>query len=247
MEKSDSKLKPEEKIDYSNLPFPVPFEEISREAYMSLKPELFEGFRFEFNRKLNQKFSLSHSLMMGPTDREVPSQIYEICKIPTSNYEFAANFIDPKLMLIGRVMTDGKQNVRAKCDLTDSLTLNANGQLSNDKEFPQGAFAFDYKGSDYRTRLQIGSGSLFAANYIQVSLATDFIYNFMSRDVTASVGYDCIFRQSRLRGKIDSNGVAAAYLEEQMGDGLRFLVSAEMDHGNKDYKFGFGVNFGELF
>lgn len=30
---------------------------------------------------------------------------------------------------------------------------------------------------------------------IQVSLATDFMYNYMSRDVTASVGYDYILRQ----------------------------------------------------
>lgn len=29
----------------------------------------------------------------------------------------------------------------------------------------------------------------------KVSLATDFMYNYMSRDVTASVGYDYILRQ----------------------------------------------------
>lgn len=31
--------------------------------------------------------------------------------------------------------------------------------------------------------------------YIQVSLASDFMYNYMSRDVTASFGYDYILRQ----------------------------------------------------
>lgn len=30
---------------------------------------------------------------------------------------------------------------------------------------------------------------------MQVSLASDFMYNYMSRDVTASVGYDYILRQ----------------------------------------------------
>lgn len=30
---------------------------------------------------------------------------------------------------------------------------------------------------------------------LQVSLATDFMYNSMSRDATASVGYDYILRQ----------------------------------------------------
>lgn len=35
------------------------------------------------------------SLLMGPT--EIPSQSTEVIKIPTSNYEFGANFIDPKV------------------------------------------------------------------------------------------------------------------------------------------------------
>uniref|UniRef100_M1BSL4 Mitochondrial import receptor n=1 Tax=Solanum tuberosum TaxID=4113 RepID=M1BSL4_SOLTU len=49
-----------EKVDYFNLPCPIPYEEIHREALMSLKPELFEGMRFDFTRGLNQRFSLSH-------------------------------------------------------------------------------------------------------------------------------------------------------------------------------------------
>ena len=30
---------------------------------------------------------------------------------------------------------------------------------------------------------------------MKVSLATDFMYNYMSKDVTASVGYDYLLRQ----------------------------------------------------
>lgn len=51
-----------------------------------------------------------------------------------------------------------------------------------------------------------------------------------SRDVTASVGYDYMLRQARVRGKIDSNGVASALLEERLSMGLNFLLSAELDH-----------------
>jgi mitochondrial import receptor subunit TOM40 len=35
---------------------------------VSLKPELFEGLRFDFTRPLNQKFSLQHSLFMGSVE-----------------------------------------------------------------------------------------------------------------------------------------------------------------------------------
>ncbi|AAD50049.2 Hypothetical protein [Arabidopsis thaliana] len=271
----DAKTKLDEKVDYSNLPCPVLYEELNREATMALKPELFEGFRLDYNKSLNQKFFLSHSLcidasnsiLMGPTEVPNPTPSSEIIKIPTANYDFGAGFIDPK--------------------------------LTDEEDKSQGHLVIDYKGSDYRTQLQLGNNSVYAANYIQhvtphlslggeafwlgqqlmsgvgyaaryetdktvasgqiastgvavmnyvhkvsekLSFATDFIYNYLSRDVTASVGYDLITRQSRLRGKVDSNGVVAAYLEEQLPIGLRFLLSAEVDHVKKDYKFGFGVN-----
>ncbi|XP_031121622.1 mitochondrial import receptor subunit TOM40-1-like [Ipomoea triloba] len=289
-----------EKVDYMNLPCPIPYEEIQREALMSLKPELFEGMRFDFTKGLNQRFSLSHSVFMGPT--EIPSQSTETIKIPTANYEFGANYIDPKLMLFGRLMTDGRLNARLKCDLSENLSLKANGQLTSEPHMSHGMVNFDYKGKDYRSQFQLGSGALLGASYIQsvtpylslggevfwagqhrksgigyvaryntdkmvaagqvastgivalsyvqkvsekVSLASDFMYNYLSRDVTASFGYDYILRQCRLRGKIDSNGCVAAFLEERLNMGLNFILSAEVDHKKKDYKFGFGLTVGE--
>ncbi|KAK1650475.1 hypothetical protein QYE76_068280 [Lolium multiflorum] len=299
--KPDGDEKKEEKVDYLNLPCPVAYEEIQREALMSLKPELFEGLRFDFTKMLSQKFALSHSVLMGSL--EVPSQSADVIKVPTAQYEFGANFIDlPQLMLIGRLMTDGRLNARVKCDLTENLALKVNAQLTSEPHYSQGMFNFDYKGTDYRAQFQIGNNAFYGANYIQsvtpnlsmgteifwlgqqrksgigfnsryntdkmvgtlqvastgivalsyvqkvsekVSLATDFMYNHMSRDVTSSVGYDYILRQCRLRGKIDSNGVVAAYLEERLNMGVNFLLSAEIDHAKKNYKFGFGMTVGE--
>lgn len=64
---------------------------------MSLKPDLFEGCRFDFTRPLNQKFSLQHSLFMGSV--EVPSQGAQTFKMPAASYEFGANLIDQKVHL----------------------------------------------------------------------------------------------------------------------------------------------------
>ncbi|PHT46945.1 Mitochondrial import receptor subunit TOM40-1 [Capsicum baccatum] len=289
-----------DKVDYFNLPCPVPYEEINREVIMSLKPELFEGMRFDFTRGLNQRFFLNHSVFMGPT--ELPTQSMDVVKIPTAHYEFGANFIDPKLMLLGRVLTDGKVNARVKCDLSENLAMKANAQLTGEPHMSHGMVNFDYKGKDFRTLFQFGNGALFGASYIQsvtphlalggevfwagqhrksgigyvaryntnkmvatgqiastgivslgyvqkvsekVSLASDFMYDYRSRDVTASVGYDYILRQCRLRGKIDSNGCVAAFLEERLNMGLNFILSAEIDHKKSDYKFGFGLTLGE--
>ncbi|AQL06992.1 Mitochondrial import receptor subunit TOM40-1 [Zea mays] len=76
---------------------------------------------------------------------EVPAQGSETIKVPTAHYEFGANFLDPKLMLIGRVMTDGRLNARVKCDLTDNLMLKVNAQLTQEAHYSQGMFNFDYK------------------------------------------------------------------------------------------------------
>ncbi|KAG5014795.1 hypothetical protein JHK85_020931 [Glycine max] len=304
------------KVDYLNLPCPIPFEELHREAMMSLKPDLFEGMRFDFTKMLNQKFSLNHSVLMGPT--EVPSQSTETIKIPTAHYEFGSTFIDhPRLLLWGRILTDGRLNARVKCDLSENLTFKANAQyvvygvplslpipmlvfccaslasfthhnsfscllvqLTNEPHMSHAMINFDYKsvtqhlslggevfwagqhrksGIGYAARYntdksvatgQVASTGMVLLSYVQkvsekVSLASEFMCNYLSRDVTASFGYDYILRQCRLRGKIDSNGCVAAFLEERLNMGLNFILSAELDHRKKDYKFGFGLTVGE--
>ncbi|RWW72709.1 hypothetical protein BHE74_00019479 [Ensete ventricosum] len=97
---------------------------------------------------------------------------------------------------------------------------------------------------------QVASTGIVALSYVQkisekVSLASDFMYNHLTQDVTSSFGYDYILRQCRLRGKLDSNGVVAAFLEERLNMGVNFILSAEVDHRKKDYKFGFGMTVGE--
>jgi hypothetical protein len=58
--KEEKHSKDVDSVDWLNLPCPVKYEEIQRENIMSLKPELFEGLRFDFTKPLNQRFSLSH-------------------------------------------------------------------------------------------------------------------------------------------------------------------------------------------
>jgi mitochondrial import receptor subunit TOM40 len=79
----------------------------------------------------------------------------------------------------------------------------------------------------------------------KVTLAADFLWHLTQRDVTATVGYDVTLRQCRLRGKFDTKGVVSALLEERFAPGINFLLSAEMDHFQSNYKFGFGVVAGE--
>jgi len=287
------------KVDYMELPCPVKYEELQREAMMSLKPECFEGCRFDFTKPLNQKFSLQHSLFMGSV--EVPAQGEQVLKIPAATYEFGANLFDNNTLMIGRVC-EGRLSARVNLPVGDALLVKIRADIMENRAHSQGMLDVDYKGLDWQGQLKVGNQQFFGANYLQsvtptlalggeafwlgaqrksgagfafrnqgskgvstgqvattgllslsyvhrvsdkVGLATDFLWNWNSKEVTATVGYDYMLRQCRLRGKIDSNGLISAYLEEQLNVGIRLLVSAEVDHAKKDYRFGFGMTVGE--
>ena len=291
---------PPKKTDYMELPQPVRYEELQKECLMSLRPETFEGMRFDFTKPLNQSFSLSHSLQMGPA--EMPTQNpQQIVKIPVSSYEFGANLIGNKGMMIGRMLTDGRMSGRVKYDLTDSLSFKLQAQLAEEKQYSQTMFDVDVKGMDWNGQLKVGNNQFVGLNYFQsvtenlalggeafylgsqrksgvgfalrhqgdpgiatcqvattgllsatyhhkvsdkVYLASELMWNWNAREATAAFGYDYILRQCRLRGRVDSQGVITAFLEERLNVGVNFVLSAELDHYRKDYKFGFGLTVG---
>lgn len=232
----------------------------------------------------------------------MPSQGAQTFKVPMASYEFGANLIDQKGMLIGRLLTDGRLNARVKYDVNESCSLKMQTQLANEKSFSQVMMDADLKGTDWQGQIKLGNNAFYGLNYLQsvtpalslggeafwlgsqrksgvgfaarhatdqaiataqiattgllsatyvhrvgekVSLATEFLWNWNTREATAAVGYDYFLRQCRLRGRIDSQGVVAAFLEERVNVGVNFLLSAEIDHSKKDYKFGFGMTIGE--
>jgi mitochondrial import receptor subunit TOM40 len=78
------------------------------------------------------------------------------------------------------------------------------------------------------------------------ALAADFLANIaVPQEATASVGYDYMFRQCRLRGSIDSNFKVSALLEESLAPGVKLQLSGTLDHARLDHAFGFGMTFGE--
>ena len=54
------------------------------------------------------------------------------------------------MILIGRVLTDGRLIVRVKWDLTCNPTIKANAQLTNEPHMSHGMTNFDKKGKDHR-------------------------------------------------------------------------------------------------
>lgn len=282
------------------LPLPVRYEDLQKEMFMSLRPDVFEGMRFEFVKPLNPEFFLTHSIFMG--NMEIPTQGGPVYKCPFSTYEFGTNILSKKMHLIGRMTSEGRMNGRIKYDINDWLTFKWQAQLVNEPDVSQQMCDLDVKGPDFFGQLKFGSNGFFGANYLQsvterlalgaeifymdeqrrsglgvagrhvgdkhicaaqmantgmlsvsylhkigekAALAADFLYNSNLREATTSVGYDYAFQSARVRGKIDSNGVLSGFVEERLNPAVTFLLSGEVDHKKKDYKFGFGLQLGE--
>ena len=245
-------------------------------------------------------FSLSHSLQMGSAEMPTANP-QQIVKVPVSSYEFGANLIGAKGMMIGRMLTDGRMSGRVKYDVNDSVSFKVQAQLAEEKQYSQTMFDCDVKGLDWNAQLKVGNNQFVGVNYFQsvtnnlalggeafylgsqrksgvgfalrhqgepgiatcqvattgllsatchhkvsdkVYLASEMMWNWNAREATAAFGYDYILRQCRLRGRIDSSGVITAFLEERLNVGVNFVLSAELDHYRKDYRFGFGMTVG---
>ena len=285
---------------------------------MALRPETFEGMRFEITRPLNQNFFLTHSLFLGNVEAQGGPGGRSV-KLPTGQYEFGANVIGERHFVLGRVTTDGRLSARVMAAPTDWLAakLHVNaaapsgggggggpGGGGGGDEGSQANYMLDLdaRGADWNGQVKLGSPSFYGLNYLQsvtpglalggeifylagnlksgvgvaarhcgekhaataqvattgivnltyahrvtdkVTLASEFMWSLASREATATVGYDCALRQARLRGKIDTSGVASCLVEERFAPGISFLLSAELDHPGRNYRFGFGFTCGE--
>ncbi|CAA0815838.1 Mitochondrial import receptor subunit TOM40-1, partial [Striga hermonthica] len=112
------------------------------------------------------------------------------------------------LVLMGRVMTDGRLTARMKSDLTDNLALRANAQLTNEPHMSQGMFNFDYKGSDYRTQFQLENGALLSASYIQWDVTEIF---WAGQHRKSGLGYAARYSTDKMvaAGQVASTGMVA--------------------------------------
>merc|ERR1712130_940879 len=104
---------------------------------MTLKPDCFEGLRFEFSKPFNHNFAFTHSVFMGNMD--VPTQNNQPIKMPMGTYEFGANLASSTgaNMMIGRIMTDGRMSGRVKYEVLSWLGLKLQMQLAEETGMSQ--------------------------------------------------------------------------------------------------------------
>lgn len=156
----------EEVVDYTRLPPPVKYEELQRESLMILKPDTFEGLRFDFTRPLNQNFAICHSMFAGNV--EVPTNNAQVIKMPMGTYEFGANLVSNQgNMMVGRILTDGRMTGRIKYDFNQRVGAKLQLQMAPEKGMSQSMFDLEFKGFDWNGQLKFGSNEFYGVNYLQ--------------------------------------------------------------------------------
>jgi len=77
----------------------------------------------------------------------------------------------------------------------------------------------------------------------KVGLATELMY-YHNQLCTFGLGYEFRLRQATFKGVIQSDTTCSASLEERVSAGVNLLLSGQLNHKKKDYKFGFGLAIG---
>jgi mitochondrial import receptor subunit TOM40 len=77
----------------------------------------------------------------------------------------------------------------------------------------------------------------------KVGLATQLDY-YHGQFCTFGVGYEFRMRQATFRGLVSSDTTCSASLEERISPGVNLVLSSQLNHKKKDYKFGIGLNVG---
>lgn len=168
-------------IERTDLPNPGAYEEINQEATAILRPNLFDGVRFDMNVPVTGAISTGHSIEMGSAQSP-------------PGYALSVNYMSSTLVAVSRLDMNGRLNGRLFYTHTPNLVSKllvsrqpaedgaAAAMIAAASGAPTPApptssstamYDLDYRGSDYSANLKLGTGGIVALSYMQ-SLAPSF-------------------------------------------------------------------------
>ncbi|KAF3548467.1 hypothetical protein DY000_02004624 [Brassica cretica] len=143
----DAKSKVDEKVDYSNLPCPVSYDELNREAISLVL--LITDLVFLLDIFFLELIALFSS-WIAQTDLRGFNCIV-----------LSSGFVSLKADTFEGLRFDFAKGLNQKFSLCHRRLL------TNEPHMSHAMFNFDYMGSDYRAQFQLGNGALVGATYIQ--------------------------------------------------------------------------------
>lgn len=168
----------------ARLPNPGLYENATNELKGPVSPDAFDGFRFDFTRILGQRFSTSHSFLLGTP------------MIPGGLYQFGANVVmgdamDPSTFLMSKITPDGYVDARWNQRLSAHWKMRVKSQLKFEEHGSQALVDFDYSGDDFTWNMKLSNGPLLGVSYFQsvtqnLALGGEGYYHGKHRKVIAA-------------------------------------------------------------
>lgn len=139
---------------------PGAFDKSDSAALRILRPDIFDGCRFEHNKGLGQFFSVSHSLWLGSA------------LLPTGNtYQFGTTVVlnEGRTMMLGRMSDELRLDAQIHHEIIQPQKLVARFVSSLGKSADQSVShaTLDMNGIDYNANIKVSKGPLVAMSYFQ--------------------------------------------------------------------------------
>jgi len=153
------------------LPNPGKYEEIAKESKSIIgTSDVFDGFRFDYNKGVSEVLSVNHSIGLGSV-MEAPS------------YNFGATYINKGSFLWGRIDTEGQLYARWHQALNEDILLRVGGQVTAEPHNSGVQVEVDWKGDDWYVQGKWANPGTYGLSYMQsitpsLSLGCDGFYNY---------------------------------------------------------------------
>ncbi|DAZ95585.1 TPA: hypothetical protein N0F65_006071 [Lagenidium giganteum] len=223
----------------AKLPNPGLYENAGAELKGPVSPDAFDGFRFDFTRILGQKFSTSHSFMLGSS------------MIPGGLYQFGANVMagedmDPSAYLMAKVTPDGYMDARWTQRLSKQWKMRVKSQLKAEAHGSQVVADFDYAGEDFSWNMKVSNGPLLGATYLQsitphIAVGGETYYHGKHRKVISS--YCAKYSSPLWAGVCTFSGMGTLQLQylRKVGNRMRYGSEFVYNHASGESHTTLGV------
>lgn len=139
---------------------PGQFDKADKEAVQILKPDIFDGCRFEHNRLLGPNFTVSHSLWLGSAMLQ-----------SGNHYQFGSTVVlnEGTTMLLGRIDPEGRLDAQWHQEYVQpqKVLSRVQASISPQKEQNMTQASLEVNGIDYAGTLKLVTGPMFGLSYFQ--------------------------------------------------------------------------------
>jgi len=150
----------------------------------------------------------------------------------------------------GAVMTQGPYlGVSYFQSVTSKISLGGEGMYHHGQ-----GMSHVFARAKYDDRLNVATATItsfntLSANYLRkvsdhLNLAAEIEVSLENKQSMMNLGWEFLFRQSKVMGTISTEGVVSAQVMQMVDQGVALTFNAILDHSKDSHRFGYGIQIG---